>query len=146
MAENSSPRRSATPSIPQKRNLEDEHVPAVPSPLNPDVSATRSKTGRERAPAREQREKKESLKKRESKGPSAGGDNGRGGTPDTTNSRRKTKGGSAAATTLAPLRYNLPPPKATEFDAPRAPTFTYHHTKTDSGKEREFYETSDQYV
>ncbi|KAI9721066.1 MAG: hypothetical protein M1812_002547 [Candelaria pacifica] len=143
MAELSSPRRSATPSVPQKRALEDEHVPAVPSPLNPDVSATRSRAGRERAPAREQREKKESLKKRESKGPSAGGNNGRGGTPDSTSSKRKAKGGSAAATTLSPLRYNLPPPKATEFDAPRGPTFTYYDTKGGSGHEKEFYETSD---
>ncbi|KAI9792376.1 MAG: hypothetical protein M1835_007881 [Candelina submexicana] len=143
MAETSSPRRSATPSIPQKRTLEDEHVPAVPSPLNPDVSATRSRAGRERAPAREQREKKESLKKRESKGPSTAGNSGRGGTPDGISSKRKTKGASAAATTLAPLRYNLPAPKATEFSAPRGPTFTHHSTKTDCGQETEIYETSD---
>ncbi|KAL8934644.1 MAG: hypothetical protein Q9211_005126, partial [Gyalolechia sp. 1 TL-2023] len=88
MATEASPRpRSATPStIPQKRplNLEDEqHVPAVSSPLNPDAASLRAR----KAPAREQREKKESLKKREAKGV----DSARSATPDTQTSTKKSK-------------------------------------------------------
>ncbi|KAL9036258.1 MAG: hypothetical protein Q9180_004402, partial [Flavoplaca navasiana] len=55
MATETFPRpRSATPSaVPQKRpvNLDDEqHIPAIPSPLNPDAPTTRTR----KAPAREQ--------------------------------------------------------------------------------------------
>lgn len=115
-----SPRpRSATPSvIPQKRalNLEDEqHVPAVSSPLNPDAPTSRTR----KAPAREQREKKESLKKREAKGV----DGARSATPDTQTTTKKSKKVEKAPDVVRPLRYYTKPPNPTDFDPPRGPLF-----------------------
>lgn len=120
MATEASPRpRSATPSaIPQKRplNLEDEqHVPAVSSPLNPDAAASRTR----KPPAREQREKKESLKKREAKGVDAT----RSATPDTQTSTKKSRKVEKAPDVIRPLRYYTKPPNPSDFDAPREPTF-----------------------
>ncbi len=121
--------------IPQKRplNLEDEqHVPAISSPLNPDPTATRAR----RLPPREQREKKESLKKREAKF----GDNVRGDTPDVQIQGKKSKKNAQKASVLSPIRYKLPAPKLTDFDAPKAPIFTPVLEKG----ERQFYECSEQ--
>ncbi|KAL9580173.1 MAG: hypothetical protein Q9203_006408 [Teloschistes exilis] len=121
MATESSPRpRSATPSsIPQKRplNLDDEqHVPAVSSPLNPDAASSRAR----KPPAREQREKKESLKKREAKGT----DTTRSATPDTQTSTKKSKKTEKALLEpLRPLKYLFKPPKPPDFDPPPAVTF-----------------------
>ncbi|KAL8822631.1 MAG: hypothetical protein Q9191_006637, partial [Dirinaria sp. TL-2023a] len=96
--------------------LEDEqHVPAVSSPLNPDSAA-----GRARKPLpREQREKKESLKKREAKGR----DNARSSTPDIQPQGKKSKNSTQTATILSPIRYKLPAPILTDFDPPKAPIF-----------------------
>ena len=137
MAETSSPRRSSTTSaIPQKRplGLEDEqHTPAVPSPLNPDSASSRAR----RPPApREQREKKESLKKREAKGV----DSVRGGTPESHGPGRKSKKNADTASILSPIRYKLPPPKSNDFDPPKAPIFTPVLIR---GK-KPFYESSEQ--
>ncbi|KAI9836093.1 MAG: hypothetical protein M1819_001707 [Sarea resinae] len=144
MADAQSPGRgSPSSSMPPKRPLDDEHIPAVSSPLNPDTAPSRSKP-RERAPTREQREKKESLKKRESKGASVLHDT-RGITPDT-GSKRKRKGSVTAASppALTPLRYKLPPPKLTDYDVPRAPIFTPHHAIPYPGDgEIQFYESSE---
>lgn len=120
MATETSPRpRSATPSIiPQKRvlTLEDEqHIPAVSSPLNPDASLSRPR----KAPAREQREKKESLKKREAKGV----DTTRSATPDTQTSTKKSKKVEKAPDVVRPLRYYTKPPDPSDFDPPRGPLF-----------------------
>ncbi|KAL8929048.1 MAG: hypothetical protein Q9208_001491 [Pyrenodesmia sp. 3 TL-2023] len=120
MATEASPRpRSATPSaIPQKRalNLEDEqHVPSVSSPLNPDAAPPRTR----KAPAREQREKKESLKKREAKGV----DGARSATPDTQTTTKKSKKVEKAPDVVRPLRYYTKPPNPTDFDPPRGPLF-----------------------
>lgn len=125
-----------TSAVPAKRlHDEDLHAPAISSPLNPDVT-----TGRVRkAPVpREQREKKESLKKRESKASSVTGD-GRGGTPDVTNNKRKPKALTEAAV-LCPTRYKLPPPKPIDFEAPKAPVLVPHH----SIGGMQIYETSEQ--
>ena len=123
-------RRSTTPSvIPQKRAVEDEHVPAVPSPLNPNPGKPKA------APVREQREKKESLKKREAKG----GPDSRSGTPDprAPPERRLSDTG--------PLRYKLAPPKPSDFDLPRSPITTLHHeVAVGDGAAIEFFETSEQ--
>ena len=139
MTDASPARRSATPStIPQKRplGLEDEqHVPAVSSPLNPDFATSRAR----RPPApREQREKKESLKKREAKGV----DSARGGTPDSQSHGRKSKKSTEHNDVLSPIRYKLPAPKPTDFDHPKAPIFTPILTKA----RRQFYESSEQLV
>ncbi|KAI9820304.1 MAG: hypothetical protein M1827_005926 [Pycnora praestabilis] len=142
MTEGLSPRRGSTPSaVPQKRPLEDTSAPAVSSPLNPDAGPTRRTA---RAPAREQREKKESLKKRESKAPSIAGDSVRGGTPDSNGPSRKNKATSSNSI-LAPMRYKLPPPKPTDYDAPKGPIFTTHHTKDSNIGDGnvEFYESSE---
>lgn len=125
----SSPRRELTPAAAvQKRVLEDEaHQPAVPSPLNP--------AGKEES-ARGGRAKKESLKKRENKAGSHAPESSRA-TPDPRSPRRRKS-------SLAPLRYKLPPPKASDFEAPRGPVFTPHHTVVTPDGEIVFNETSDQ--
>lgn len=121
-----------------KRTLdEDLHAPAVSSPLNPDVATSRSR----KAPApREQREKKESLKKREAKASSVVGD-ARGGTPEVASNRRKPKVTSEAIV-LSPTRYKLPPPKHMDFEAPKAPILLPQHKIGDT----QIYETSEQWV
>ncbi|KAL2264356.1 hypothetical protein VTK26DRAFT_5782 [Humicola hyalothermophila] len=83
--------------------------------------------------AREKRTKKDSLKKRESKG--AGSDSSRA-TPDP---KQKVPPGE-----LAPIRYKLAQPKPTDFELSRGPVFTSHHEVQDSeGRTIEFFETSD---
>lgn len=137
MADATSSRRSATPSaIPQKRPLaleDEQHTPAVSSPLNPDGGTSRA---RRPPPPREQREKKESLKKREAKG----GDAARGATPDSQGHGRKSKNGPESTGVLSPIRYKLPAPKPNDFDPPKAPIFTPVLTK--GGKQ--FHESSEQ--
>lgn len=109
MGDNHSPTRGQTPvtSLPQKRALEEDHAPAVSSPLNPDAKARQKNP----APPREQREKKESLKKREAAGLT------RGGSPD---------GKQKAPATPSPMRYNIGPPKASDFEPPKDPMFVSH--------------------
>ncbi|KAI4093661.1 MAG: hypothetical protein LQ344_002726 [Seirophora lacunosa] len=122
MATETSPRpRSATPStiVPQKRALildDEQHIPAVSSPLNPDAATSRSR----KAPAREQREKKESLKKREAKGV----DTARSATPDTQTSTKKSKKIEKPPDVVRPLRYYTKPPNPSDFDPPRGPIFS----------------------
>lgn len=137
MATELSPRpRSATPStIPQKRPLyleDEQHVPVVSSPLNPDAATSRAR----KAPAREQREKKESLKKREAKGV----DSTRSATPDTQASIKKSKKAEKPPDVIRPLRYYTKPPNPSDFDAPREPIFSPLLTKAN----REFNECIEQ--
>lgn len=126
--------RSSTPSIPLKRQfgLEDEqHVPAVSSPLNPDFASSRTR----KQPVREQREKKETLKKREAKGVE-----GRNGTPDAQSQGKRSKKSNQTISILSPIRYKLAAPKSTDFDVPRAPIFTPTYVRA----EKQFYESSEQ--
>lgn len=130
------------PSLPQKRVLEDDHQPAVSSPLNPDFKASKpddAPISRERA----SRAKKESLKKRESKGGSLAPDSSSArATPDPKSSPQKNKRKESG---LAPTRYQLPPPKTSDFEVPRGPIFIPAHTKSlPEGKEVQFNETTDQ--
>ncbi|RQM06623.1 hypothetical protein DH86_00001262, partial [Scytalidium sp. 3C] len=126
-----------TPSIPQKRVLEDDHQPAVSSPLNPDFKAVKQ----EDAP-RAARTKKESLKKRESKGATLGPDSARA-TPDPRSSPQKPSH-SRKPSVLGPVRYKLPPPKPADFEPPRGPVFAPSFTKqAPDGSEIQFNETSD---
>jgi len=134
------PSFSAT-SIPQKRVLEDDHQPAVSSPLNPDFKpkVEEAPLAKERA----SRAKKESLKKRESKGGSLAPDTSSArATPDPrTVSHKKKK----PKEELAPTRYQLPPPRPSDFEVPRGPIFIPAHTKTlPDGTVIQFNETSDQ--
>jgi COMPASS component BRE2 len=150
--EGASPQREATPtatpsitSIPQKRALEDDHQPAVSSPLNPDFKPSKAPQDDAAALARERapRAKKESLKKRESKAGSLAPDTSARATPDPkASTSQKSKKNEAAP---APMRYKLPPPKSTDFEPPRGPIFIPSHTKTASdGTETQFNETTDQ--
>ncbi|KAI4264093.1 MAG: hypothetical protein L6R42_000779 [Xanthoria sp. 1 TBL-2021] len=103
-------------------NLDDEqHVPAVSSPLNPDAPTSRAR----KAPAREQREKKESLKKREAKGV----DTTRSSTPDAQTNTKKSKKVEKPPDVVRPVRYYTKPPSPSDFDAPRQPVFNSILTK-----------------
>ncbi|KAI9671317.1 MAG: hypothetical protein M1831_004226 [Alyxoria varia] len=105
------PSRSGTPSsIPLKRSLEEDHTPTVSSPLNPDAPARGV-----RGNAREQREKKDSLKKRE-----AAGIGKKTASESSPSSNKKRKTGEKKPIALSPIRYNHPLPK----DA-------YHYTDKD---------------
>lgn len=140
---NGSPKREPTPStslgsIPQKRAFDDDHSPAVPSPLNPDVNTSELPSHDDASQSKgfkPTRFKKDSLKKREAKG------GGRGSSPvmpDHASSRETDNVDS-------PLRYKLAPPKPSDFDLPRGPVMTLHHEiKGPGGQGIEFFETSDQ--
>lgn len=107
MAETQTPSRADTPSaIPTKRNFEDEHAPSVSSPLNPNAPAPAPQPK-----ARQQREKKDSLKKRESVG-------GARATPEAGNKKRKVEDERVGAP--SPIRYNHELPK-----------LSYQHTVRD---------------
>lgn len=143
-AEGSSPKREPTPSapissIPQKRALDDDHQPAVSSPLNPDF---KPKTENDAPLARERasRAKKESLKKRESKaGSSAPESNGRS-TPDPYSKKIKKEDNI-----ISPMRYKLAPPRIADFEPPRGGTFVPDHTKVaPDGSLIQFNEVQDQ--
>jgi COMPASS component BRE2 len=146
-ASTASPKRELTPtlaisSIPQKRVLEDDHQPTISSPLNPDFKFSKAEDAalaRERAP----RAKKESLKKRESKAGSLAPDTSARATPDPkSNTLHRGEKGSDAP---APMRYKLPPPRSSDFEAPRGPIFVPCETKTaPDGTKIQFNETSDQ--
>ena len=115
---------SIAPAIPTGvGRIEDEHTPAIPSPLNPDAATSRTRT-------REQREKKATLKKRElvdgdSQGPG-----------------KKLKTALKDSSFISPTRYRLPPPKPADFDPPKEPTLLPSIVK--AGKQ--FYESSEQYA
>jgi COMPASS component BRE2 len=150
MSKQNSPARELTPSIPQKRAAEEDHQPAVSSPLNPEVA----KALKEDAPlARERaaRSKKESLKKRESKVGALVSDSNSRATPDPkTKAANKQKTVTVTGTTtpsivLAPQRYILPQPKPADFEPPRGATLIPARTFTGiDGSEIQFYTISDQ--
>ncbi|KAK4189313.1 hypothetical protein QBC35DRAFT_150059 [Podospora australis] len=146
-SETSSPKRESTPtmipsssSIPQKRALleTDAHSPAVSSPLNPVQQNNQKVTedSQQTMAQREKRTKKESLKKRESKGVT--------GTSDSARASPAPKQPKENPAEMAPLRYKLAPPKPTDFEVSRGPVFTPHHEVVDTeGRTLEFFETSD---
>lgn len=116
-------------SIPQKRvAIEDDHAPAVGSPLNPDSKPVtkppvppREETA---MPPREKRTKKETLKKRESKGPLAV-ESSRA-TPEPKRAKKNAKKDESI-----PVRYKLSGPvKSSDFDLAQGPVFRSHHEIT----------------
>ncbi|KAL1837299.1 hypothetical protein VTJ49DRAFT_4042 [Mycothermus thermophilus] len=108
--------------------MDDDHTPAVPSPLNPEPKKVHVD---EATVTREKRTKKDSLKKRESKG-----------LPDSARATPDPK--PEPPIELAPVRYKLAHPRPTDFDVPRGPVFTPHHEVHDpEGRTIEFCETSD---
>lgn len=147
----SPPQREQTPSgpalatsLPQKRALEDDYNPAVSSRLNPEVKAAQrvqvqAPDEGQTAMAREKRTKKDSLKKRESKGVAPGAPDSSRATPDPKLQKE------IPLEEMAPLRYKLAPPKPSDFEQARGPVFTSHHEVQDpEGKTVEFLETSEQ--
>ena len=169
MAETSPSRRSSTPSslIPQKRPLgpsddDPPHAPAVSSPLNPDFAAARARKAA--PPAREQREKKESLKKREAKGAVAdnstsarsgtptdtqahnnssgsggGGAGGGGGGGGRSASSKTKKGAEKFANPQALQRYTIPLPKRHDCEPSNPPVLVPSMTRAG----RQFYESQE---
>ncbi|KAK7397796.1 transcription factor, contains a PHD finger motif [Neonectria punicea] len=142
-----SPKREPTPtaaplsSIPQKRALDEGgHSPAVPSPLNPEVKPSDSLAPDDAAQAsrsKPTRAKKDTLKKRESKGGALGGDSARA-TPDPKAAKEPKQSKSS------PLRYKLAPPKPSDFELPRGPVMTLHHElQVPNGETVKFFEASD---
>lgn len=141
-----SPKREPTPtsiplsSIPQKRALDEGHSPAIPSPLNPEVKSLSDLPSDDAVQAtrfKSSRAKKDTLKKRESKGANHGGDSARA-TPD-------PKSKPPVQSEQSPLRYKLAPPKPSDFELPRGPVMTFHHEVSGpNGEAIEFFETSDQ--
>lgn len=95
------------------------NTPILPSPLNPTTAVFRPPS-KPPAPAptpvhREQREKKESLKKRESH-PNAS-------TSGTSLGKRKANASSAYP---SPQRFNIPPPRAQDFEPPKSDSMACH--------------------
>lgn len=131
-------------SLPQKRALEDDHVPAVSSPLNPNPEPKLAKTqSHDDIPAvsREKRTKKESLKKRESKGVTIADPGSSRATPEPKGKNTK----EAPPNESSPLRYKLAPPKPSDFEPARGPVLTHHHdVSAADGSNIEFHETSEQ--
>ncbi|KAM3422989.1 hypothetical protein BST61_g466 [Cercospora zeina] len=115
----------------------DQNAPSAPSPLNP---ATLSRQA-SRTPAppiqREQREKKESLKKRESMG-------NLDDKKPTSSSLGKRKA-SAQHTYPSPMRFSVPPPKAEAFEEPKEDSMVSHEPfpLTIPGSERQLYKPID---
>jgi COMPASS component BRE2 len=140
--------RELTPSIPQKRVAEEDHQPAVSSPLNPDV-ARFSKDDAPQARERAARSKKESLKKRESKGGSLASESNSRATPDpktkTATKQKAVTGTTTPLLALAPQKYILPQPKPSDFEPARGATLIPARTfKGLDGNEIQFYTISDQ--
>lgn len=129
-------------SIPPKRALEDDHQPAVSSPLNPDFRPSKPQDDAPLARERASRAKKESLKKRESKGGAFATESSSRSTPDPKAPSTKHKRKESA---LAPIRYKLASPKAEDFEPPKGPIFVQAHKKTaPDGTVIQFNETAEQ--
>ncbi|KAK9776647.1 putative Protein SSH4 [Seiridium cardinale] len=138
------PANNPASSLPQKRALEDDHVPAVSSPLNPNPDPKLNKTqSHDDIPsmAREKRTKKESLKKRESKGVTIAEPGSSRATPEPTKGKSHKE---QPPNETSPMRYKLAPPKPSDFEPARGPVFTHHHDVTAAdGSNIGFHETSE---
>lgn len=133
-----------TPSnVSYKRVLEDYHSPSIPSPLNPDVRSISKAQPQPTDDMPPKRSKKDTLKKRESKGV-----DGNRLTPDPKPNKQGQTLASAPGDGVqsGPLRYKLPNAKQTDFDPPRGPVFIHHHSilALDGDDKVDFFETSDQ--
>ncbi|KAI9805511.1 MAG: hypothetical protein M1825_000762 [Sarcosagium campestre] len=140
--------------VPQKRGIDDDHTPAISSPLNPEPNSNKSKLAKEKVPIhREPREKKESLKKREAKSGNAAAPLSSSaaatdskGTPDrgAANNAKEDLSAQSSPSIHAPLRYKLPPPKDTDYAVPRPPVLTPSQLKTTTDTAQvQFYESSE---
>ena len=92
-----------------------DHVPNFPSPLNPQSRPPSKTPGPLPTPVqREQREKKESLKKRE---------NALNGPMNSALGKRKA---NSSHTYPSPQRFNVPPPRAQDFEPPKEDVMISH--------------------
>lgn len=123
---------SPTPTFPLLP--EHDHTPSVRSPLNPAATTSRQASRTPAPPAapiqREQREKKETLKKRES---TAAG---------SSSTKRKA---NAVQAYPSPQRFNVPPPRAGDFEQPREDVMISHEPLpfTMPESERQLYKPVD---
>ncbi|KAI9667242.1 MAG: hypothetical protein M1821_000055 [Bathelium mastoideum] len=118
MADVTQASRGNTPSLATPKFPVDDHTPAISSPLNPDAPAPIPRPTR--PPPREQREKRDTLKKREST-------KARGGTPD---HHRGRKSSNAVPGVPSPMRYSIPEPKLSDYEVPRDVYFISHEPNT----------------
>jgi len=102
--------------VPMKRSLEDDHAPSIPSPLNPEA-ASKARVGK--GSSREQREKKDSLKKRESVGIP------RAAAPDHVNKKRKNSLSNLPGLP-SPIRYNHALPREPFHYVVKDPAYASH--------------------
>jgi COMPASS component BRE2 len=93
------------------RRADDDHAPTISSPLNPDA-ATRNK--QPKPIVREQREKKDSLKKRESTAARSSA---------VSQQLEDTRG---AFSVPSPMRYTIPTPELSHYNAPKQVAFASH--------------------
>jgi COMPASS component BRE2 len=116
MAESQSNSRGSTPAVASslRRPLEEDHAPAISSPLNPNPDA--AARARPKAPPREreQREKRETLKKREASA------NTRSSTPNPKTVKKERPVADS------PMRYSIPEPRATDYEPPKDGIFLSH--------------------
>ncbi|RYN17728.1 hypothetical protein AA0115_g11663 [Alternaria tenuissima] len=114
MADSHPPSRSNTPTLvpPMRRPLEGDNAPAVSSPLNPNPDA--AARARPKAPAREQREKRETIKKREASAST------RQSTPNAKSSKKERPSADS------PMRYSIPEPRPSDYEAPKDSTLLSH--------------------
>ncbi|TPX12005.1 uncharacterized protein E0L32_007308 [Thyridium curvatum] len=114
----------------------------VQTPVPPPAPAAAPPADETPSMAREKRTKKESLKKRESKGALAGVDSARA-TPEPRRRDPRSAGGEAL-----PMRYKLNGPiKPSDFDQAQGPVFRSHHEEEGpNGETIEFFEPSEQPV
>lgn len=117
MEEVNSPARASTPSlVPLKRAIEEDHAPSISSPLNPEAPV-KSRAGK--GQTREQREKKDSLKKRESVGGAK--------TVANDHVNKKRKGNNYNVSGLpSPIRYNHALPRDSSHYMVKEPTYASH--------------------
>lgn len=97
-----------------RRPLEEDHIPAVSSPLNPNPDAAARARPKVPPREREQREKRETLKKREASG------NARENTPKSSKAKKERPSADS------PMRYSIPEPKATDYELPRDAILVSH--------------------
>lgn len=118
MADAQPPSRSHTPTLapPLRRPLDEDHAPAVSSPLNPNPSSDAPARPRPGVPPRERerREKRETLKKREASGQT------RAPTPNPKAKKQKR------APAASPMRYSIPEPRAADYNPPKDGVFVSH--------------------
>ncbi|KAI1746738.1 hypothetical protein F4782DRAFT_475157 [Xylaria castorea] len=132
--------------LPQKRILEDDHAPPIPSPLNPNQNPNPNPQSHDdpttMARDKPARTKKDTLKKRESKAGAGTGVGAGGGGIDSLRATPDPKTKEPVSNESSPLRYKLAPPKPADFDPARGPIFTHHHeAPVPDGSLIQFYET-----